>query len=112
MELAEVLSFITLMSVLSVAVERSNEIIINGFDLDSKIVNDKTRRFIYHAMGVVTGALIYFFNNDYHFTFLARYFNEYLAAIVAGLIVSGGSGVWHEALKFVTSLSSSKKTVL
>lgn len=112
MLLADLVTFITVIGVIAVAVERSNEIIINAFNLDDKLEDNRKRRLVYHLMGAVTGSIVYYFNGDYQLPLLSMHFNEYVASILAGLMVSGGSGIWHDLLKFVSNLSIKKQETL
>ena len=108
-----IVQLITILGIIAVAVERSNEIVISGFNLDGKLQNINDRRTVYQLMSAITGALIYFLNLSEQSTLLTQHFNQYVASAIAGLLVSAGSSFWHDILKYVTGLSlTSKKTVL
>lgn len=110
---SDVLDLVVVLCVISVAVERCNEILINGLKLDAKISDAKSRKFFYQLMSAATGSMVYLLNIDTHSELLGMYFSEYMQCAIVGLLVSAGSGFWHDMLKFLTGLSTQqKKTVV
>jgi hypothetical protein len=112
MDLSSIIHLATVIGIISVAVERSNEIIINGFQLDDKLPDASKRKFVYQVLAMVTGAIMYSINNSNHIELIDANFNAFLSPVIVGLLVSAGSGFWHDVLKYFTNISSSKKTMV
>lgn len=85
--------------VVSVAAERAVEMMK---PLVAKYVSDDRKKFAYYALAAITGGVLHTMSGQ---TF--PYFGDQVsAAIVMGLLASGGSGVWHDLLGILRNFSS------
>lgn len=104
----QILQLATVLALISVAVERTQEIIINMFKLDDRLKNKNTKRAVYHLIAAAIGAVIYLINKDQNIAVISTHFNQYVAPLVVGLLASGGSGFWHDILKIVAGMGLKK----
>lgn len=86
--------------VVSVAAERVVEM---SKPLVAKYVSDDHKKFTYYALAAVSGGVLHVLSGQ---TF--PYFSDPVsAAVVVGLLASGGSGMWHELLGMLRNFSNS-----
>lgn len=102
------MQLLTMLALLSVAVERLNAIVIAAISLDERITNSKYNSAIKQGLAAVFGAILYYTSKGQHQPVIDQYFNAYMGPIVVGLLASGGSGFWNSVLKAVSSVSKPK----
>jgi len=97
--------FITLMFVVSVAIERSFEIVKVAFNLNNVISNRKIRNFVYQFIPVLMGAAAYWFKLV-DVKLISEMFAFWPAGVVVGLLAGGGSSFWYNFHKNTSQQSS------
>lgn len=96
---------ITMLCLLSIAVERVNAIFIGLTELDKRITNPKFNSAAKQLCAAMFGAIIFALNKDAHVMF-GPYFSGWGGAIVVGFMSSGGSGFWNSILKLVMATTT------
>lgn len=94
--LVDLLSYIT---ILSVTIERLVELVKPMIDefCSRLVLNDRVRRAMLYLASFGGGAVIHSMSG----TTIPYFADPTVAAMVAGLLVSGGSGVWHDLLSIL-----------
>jgi hypothetical protein len=100
---------ITMLCLLSIAVERVTAIFIGAVELDKRITNPKFSNAIKQIAAALFGTLIYAFNGEAQAMF-GPYFTGWGGALVIGLMSSGGSGFWNSILKLVMATTTKIST--
>ncbi len=86
-------------SIVSVAAERAVEMMK---PLVTKYFSEDRKKFVYYALAAITGGVLHTMSGQ-----VFPYFDDAAsAAVVMGLLASGGSGVWHELLSILKNFSS------
>jgi len=96
---------ITMLCLMSIAVERVTAIFIAATELDKRVSNPKYSNALKQFAAAMFGTLIFVFNKDAH-TLFGPYFSGWGGAIVIGCMTSGGSGFWNSILKLVTATTT------
>ena len=99
---------LTMLALLSVAVERLNAIVINVVNLDERITNAKYNSAVKQGLAALFGAVLYYTSSGQHLAIIDQNFNSIIGPIIVGLLASGGSGFWNSVLKAVSSVSKPK----
>lgn len=98
-QLNELLVLLSYITVLSVTVERWTEMLkpaLDGFVCRTSI-GDKGRRTLMYLISFSSGAVLHAMSGS-----TIPYFTDPVgAALVAGMLVSGGSGIWHDLLSIL-----------
>jgi hypothetical protein len=96
---------ITMLCLLSIAVERVNAIFIGVAELDKRITNPKFNSAAKQLCAAIFGMLIYAFNGEAQ-TMFGPYFTGWGGAMIIGFMASGGSGFWNSILKLVMATTT------
>ena len=101
----DIVQLVIMLSIISVAVERTLEIIKSSLNLDARLKTSNSKKLTYFSLSTVIGAIIYLINPDQHLIFVTTHLGTYSAPVIIGLAASSGSGVWHEILKIITGMN-------
>jgi hypothetical protein len=104
-----IMNLVTMLALLSVAVERVTAMTISYVKLDERITDPKYSNATKQMIAAVFGALIYMLNADSHIPFVDQYFTGFTGPTMIGLLVSGGSGFWNSILKLLSATSMKLK---
>jgi hypothetical protein len=96
---------ITMLCLLSIAVERVNAIFLGVAEIDKRITNPKFNSAAKQLCAAAFGAIIFALNKDAHVMF-GPYFSGWGGALVVGFMASGGSGFWNSILKLVMATTT------
>lgn len=104
-------TFLGYVTIVAVTAERVVEMCkpMFGFETFAKLfgtLSDDQRKVSYYALAAITGAGVHLLSGV-----TIPYFTElYPSAVIVGLLVSGGSGIWHDLLGIVRNFSRSTIT--
>jgi hypothetical protein len=98
----ELTQIITMLCLLSVAVERVTAMFISLSALDTHITNPKVSNAAKQAAATIFGALIYAFSGEAQ-TLFGPFLSGWDGAAVVGLMTAGGSGFWNGILKLLSA---------
>ena len=104
-----IINLVTMLALLSVAVERVTAMSISFIKLDEKITDAKYSNAAKQLIAAVFGGLIYMLNADSHIPFIDQYFTGFTGPAMIGLLVSGGSGFWNSILKLLSATTTKLK---
>ena len=105
-QLDMVLFFLGYIAVVSVAAERFVEMCKPVFGLPTfvkwfGVLTDDTKKVWYYVLAAVAGGTLHLISDVD-----VPYFGDvYSAALLVGMLASGGSGMWHELLAIVRNFS-------
>lgn len=96
-----IIQLLTYFSVVSMAAER-----LVGFCKQSPLQKYLKSQVSYQALAAVCGIVVSY-TNPPEFKFI--HLDQYTLAIIVGLAVSGGSGMWHDILDAMSQYSKNLK---
>jgi hypothetical protein len=105
MDTTNLTQMITMLCLLSIAVERVTAIFVALIEFDKRFTNTKTKSAVKQLCAALFGAIVYSLNKDAHVMF-DQYFSGISGALIVGFMVSGGSGFWNSILKLMIATTA------
>ena len=107
MILDNVVSFVSYVAVVSIAAERTTDMIKRAALLDERL--SKFKGVSYQLLSAISGGLICLVSPPESSPF---YTNKEIMALIVGLLASGGSSLWHDILGLIQAYRTSVTTSL